>query len=38
LVERHRSRCLRVAEVHDERVEVLSEAAGGRLVAAMLEF
>ena len=26
-----------VAEVHDERVEVVGEAAGGRLVAAVLE-
>jgi hypothetical protein len=28
----------RVAQVHDERVEVLSEAAVGGLVAAVLEF
>ena len=27
----------RVAQVHDERVEIVGEAAGGRLVAAMLE-
>jgi hypothetical protein len=27
----------RVAPVHDERVEVVCEAAGGGLVAAMLE-
>jgi hypothetical protein len=26
-----------IAEVHDERIEVLSEAVGGRFVAAMLE-
>jgi hypothetical protein len=28
----------RVAQVHDERVEVVGEAAGGRLVAAVFEF
>jgi hypothetical protein len=27
-----------VAQVHDERVEVLGETAGGRLVAAVVEF
>jgi hypothetical protein len=27
-----------VAQVHDERVEVVGEAAGGRLVAGVLEF
>jgi hypothetical protein len=26
-----------VAQMHDERIEILSEAAGGRVVAAMLE-
>jgi len=28
----------RVAQVRDERVEVVCQAAGGRLVAAMFEF
>ena len=28
----------RVAQVHDERVEVVSEAPGGRLIAVVLEF
>src|SRR5947199_371953 len=27
----------RIAQVHDERVEVVGQATGGRLVAAMLE-
>jgi biotin operon repressor len=27
----------RVAQVHDQGVEVLSEAAGGRLIAGVLE-
>jgi cephalosporin-C deacetylase-like acetyl esterase len=35
---RHRSRVSeRVAQVHDERVDVLGEAAGGGLVAVVLE-
>jgi hypothetical protein len=27
----------RVAQMHDERVEVIRKAAGGRLIAAVLE-